>query len=922
MKRIISIVLSMVFVLSISMPAFSADTTPKVTLNGKTVTLKNAPYKDGDMWMLPFKETLGHFNIEIKQNEETGLYEGEVNQIDISVKPDSYTSNYDLVPFELEHYCKSVEDDVYIQFDFLQKIYEVTSSYADDRSIRLTYTPPPPKEEFDLDAYIASYPVHDEVLSIEELGTEESMNKPENTKFKAEWVDVSGNPDFDKAIRLESLVKQPSYIYEQQLLADSKIACELNDVLILTFWARTIVTADESARAKCNVCFEANKDPWEKSLCTDISIGSDWTRYQLVFKMLTTQDAGTMQFGLRFLHHFQTFEVADLTLINYGKGFDTSHITLAGDGSSGEGKLSRYTPQMHNYYGREEDALWREEAFKRIEKYRVKDINVNVTDEQGKPVKDAKVKADMTKSEFHWGSLYQPMFSLQSGQLGLLYDDLFIKNFNTATFNTIGSTGYYNSDVLNDRNNVHVQSPLSANLFRENDIDVRYHNLIWDTENFMGQYLTFSGKTVDDITEQEIIEYYVKHASRTLYEYGDVFYEMDIVNEPVAWNTWYEKYGVGWMVKVMNIVEDICDDIGSDMKFIVNDIVNGDVDNWNRPKALRERIEEYINAGAKIDGVGFEDHFISLTYPQLLYNQAEYVAENLETMSITEYDYNPLVFNDEAIKAEEDFFRDLMIMAYSQPKMTSFVMWGFSDHWHWQGNAPLYDDMFLPKTNQKTWENLTQQEWWTNTGGNTDENGQLKMRGHRGDYKVTVEVDGKKAETTLLVTKDGENTVNAVVTEDGITLTSSEEVPPKKTKVNYVMEGREREVELENMWRKLYENKITKVTACDGRDVSFLKNDEDSHYTLKKTTEVTAQISEPIENGYVSVTVPQSETLSVCSVYGRLDDGEWQYIGNFGSGDEKYIGYNGTYNQFKVTTADNDTVNINKIHISKKEPKI
>lgn len=121
MKRIISIVLSIVFVLSISMPAFSADTTPKVTLNGKTVTLKNAPYKDGDMWMLPFKETMEYLGIDIEYNEETGLYEGKINEIEISVKPESYTSNYDLVPFELEHYCKSVEDDVYIQFDFLQK---------------------------------------------------------------------------------------------------------------------------------------------------------------------------------------------------------------------------------------------------------------------------------------------------------------------------------------------------------------------------------------------------------------------------------------------------------------------------------------------------------------------------------------------------------------------------------------------------------------------------------------------------------------------------------------------------------------------------------------------------------------------------------------------------------------------------------
>ncbi len=912
MKRILSAILSVVFVLSVSLPAFAAEAAPKVTLNGKTVALQNAPYQDEGMWLLPFRETMGHLGLEIAYNAETGLYEGEVNGIEISVKPESYTANYDYVPFELEHYCKSVENDVMIQFDFLEKIYEMTYAEANGANIRLTYTPPPPKEEFDLDAYIASYPQHEEVLTIEDLQIDGY------TKLKAEWVDVPDNPNFDKALRLQSLVKQPNYAYEQQVGTKGKIMCDLDDVLVLTFWARTIITADESARAKCNLCFEANSDPWEKSLSTDIQPGSDWTKYRFVFKMITAQDVGTTQFGLRFLYHHQTFEVADLTLINYGKGFDTSQISLAGDGVSGEGNTGRYAPQMHNYYGREEGALWREEALKRIEKYRVRDIRVNVTDENGNPVPNAKVKADMTKSEFHWGTLYQPAFAMQLGQIGNIYNDLFLENFNTGTINAIGSSAYY----ARDDNNPHNQLPLTANLFRENDIDARYHNLIWDAEGFMDNYFVYSGKTADTITEEELIEYYVKHASRTLYEYGDIFYEMDIENEPLGWEIWYLKYGVDWMVKVMNIVEDICDDIGSDMKFLVNDGVNGEVDNWGKPIALKERIEEYIANGAKIDGVGLEDHFIMLPYPQLLYNQAEYVAENLETMSITEYDYNPRVWNAEAEKAEDDFYKDLVIMAYSQPKMTSFVLWGFSDHWHWAGNAALYDDMFLPKKRQKTWIDLTQKEWWTNTGGNTDSEGKIAMRGHRGNYKITVEANGMEAETTLVVSKDGENTVNAVVGADGIALTSSQQAPPKKTKVNYIMEGRERETELENMWRQLYENKITKITATDGRDISFLTNSEPSNYTITQTAAVTAEIAEPIENGFVSVSVSPGETLSVCSVYGRLDDGEWNYIGNFGSGDEKYIGYSGVFNQFKVTTADNDTVSINQVHVSKKEPKL
>lgn len=921
MKRIISGILSIIFILSLSVQVFAVDIEPKVTLNGKSVKLKNVPYMEDGMWMLPFKETMENLGIEITYNEGNDLYEGTVNEIEISVKPESYSSNYDYVPFELEHYCKRVDGDVMIQFDFLEKIYEITNSYADERSIVLTYTPPADKEEFDLDAYIASYPQHEEVLSIEDLGEESNLTG--YTKMTAEWVDVEDNPNFDKAIRLQSTVKQPNNFYEQQLSAKSKVMCDLDDVLVLTFWARTIITADESARAKCNLCFEHNADPWEKSLATDVTPGSEWTRYRYVFKMVTSNDAGNASFGLRFLYHFQTLEVADLTLVNYGKGFDTSQISLAGDGVSGESDSGRYAPRMHDYYGREEGALWREEALKRIEKYRVKDFNVTVTDESGKPVKDAKVTADMTKSEFHWGSLYQPAFAMQLGQIGLVYDDKFLKNFNTGTLNALLGQSYYAQEVLQDNNNPHLQMPYAANLFRENDIEARYHNGLWDGEGFMSNYLSFSGKTTDTITEEELIKYYVSIASKNLYEYGDIFYEMDLVNEPLAWEVWYLKYGVDWMIKVMKIVEDIRDDLGLDMKFLVNDGVNGEIDNWGKPISLKERINEYVEKGAKIDGVGFEDHFTMLPYPQLLYNQAEYVGEGLETMSVTEYDYNPRVKDERMVEAEKDFFRDLLILTYSQPKMTSFVMWGFSDHWHWAGNAPLYDDMFLPKEeNMKTWQELTQKEWWTNTGGKTDETGLLAMRGHRGNYKITVEVDGKKSETTLVVSADGENTVNAVVGKDEITLVSSEEVQTKESRVNYPMETREREVELENEWKKLYENKITEVISSDGTDVGFLTNDKESDYTITNTRFVTAKVDEVIENGYVQVKLPTNTSLGVCSIYGRLDDGEWQYIGNFGSGDEKYIGYRGKFNQFKISTSDNDVVSINKIHISKKEPKI
>ena len=54
-------------------------------------------------------------------------------------------------------------------------------------------------------------------------------------------------------------------------------------------------------------------------------------------------------------------------------------------------------------------------------------------------------------------------------------------------------------------------------------------------------------------------------------------------------------------------------------------------------------------------------------------------------------------------------------------------------------------------------------EWKTKTGGRTDEKGVCAMRGHRGEYEVTVKVGAKEAKTTLKVTEDGEKSVKAFV---------------------------------------------------------------------------------------------------------------------------------------------------------------
>lgn len=233
-------------------------------------------------------------------------------------------------------------------------------------------------------------------------------------------------------------------------------------------------------------------------------------------------------------------------------------------------------------------------------------------------------------------------------------------------------------------------------------------------------------------------------------------------------------------------------------------------------------------------------------------------------------------------------------------------------------------ETFNPKPCLAIWEKYTKDEWWTNTGAKSDENGSAAMRGHRGNYDITVTVNGKTAKTTLVVSDTGENNVNAVVKSDGtIELASSEEVNRReRTRRNYLMEGRTSEYELTHMWEKLYENKLTDIKFSDGTELDFLAGENGGSHSVKPGEYITASVEEPIENGYVSVTIPDSKTLGVCSVYGSGDGTQWEFIGNFGSGDDKYIGFNGTYKSFKITPTNDKKTTITNIHVSRKEPNL
>nr|WP_255767587.1 hypothetical protein [Haladaptatus halobius] len=56
---------------------------------------------------------------------------------------------------------------------------------------------------------------------------------------------------------------------------------------------------------------------------------------------------------------------------------------------------------------------------------------------------------------------------------------------------------------------------------------------------------------------------------------------------------------------------------------------------------------------------------------------------------MTEFDMSNENWTD---KDKADFLYQFLKMVYSRPTTTDFLMWGFWDGRHWQGQAPLFDE--------------------------------------------------------------------------------------------------------------------------------------------------------------------------------------------------------------------------------------
>lgn len=390
---------------------------------------------------------------------------------------------------------------------------------------------------------------------------------------------------------------------------------------------------------------------------------------------------------------------------------------------------------------RERGGGWREAARQRIEQHRKGDLDVRVTDSQGRPVSAATVTVKMIRHRFGFGALvgtnrWEDRPNAEDARRHLA---LVAERFNKVV--TILKAGEPSSE-------------LALTWLAERGIRVRGHYLMWAPVQPLrergGQPTEVFGLPVKDLVAkaddrqlEAIRQAAFAHIERLLKFGGNRVAEWDAINHLAndAHVRFSDVLGPAIYADVIRRGRELAPH--AQMWVNEGNVLTG----GQRLQKYHAAVAELIALGAKPDGIGFMSHFRDggFTPPSEIYRRLEWFAELVPNLQLTELDIDT---SDEQLQAS--FMRDVLTVAFSHPAVSGIVMWQV---WG-QGaaNKTLWRADWSIKPAGQVWLDQVFKEWWTNGGGTTDRQGKFSTRGFLGDYEVSVRVgDRAKAAQAQLV---------------------------------------------------------------------------------------------------------------------------------------------------------------------------
>ena len=630
-------------------------------------------------------------------------------------------------------------------------------------------------------------------------GTNDYIEKVNLTQYPdyetLKIVDVEGM-HFDKALDV-TVTKTPDNWWEKQIIVNIPDYGRTKDELVLvTFWGKSLWARTDAATAKVAVCDQTAAPDYHNVVTQQIDLTNEWQKYYIVAQQGTSVEAiaGKHSLNFRFGFALQQFQLADIRVEYY---------TVPSDF-----EIPEETP---NYEGIEDDAIWRKEALKSIEKNRKNNMVFNVVDDKGNPIENADIHAEMTRSEMNWGVSTGYEEYTRTGQNAFMLSDRATKHqqmlkdlgFNMVTL-PLNKPGSIDNQALERE----------INYLLDNDLDYRLHCYVWDgldpesTQRlYLSKYRTRLNWDVDYMDKSDYRKIWEDQVNLLGSYAGNYPAEIDVLNEVSPRHYVLQYMGYGEIKRYFELARKL----NPDAKLVLNECgVGGYSVGKGYFDSFLELVKYLKSIDTPIDAAGMQAHQVSANYPYLFYEEAELLTQYVDSVSITEFD----------VGLKEvylyPYVRDVLIACYAHPKINTFVVW--TPFYIYSTSTRLeflygYDDKELPGL--KAWKELVKGEWWTDEKVKTDEHGTATIRGHRGRYDVTVSVNGKSETISMnLTTDEDKNVINAVVSENRIELKCENEyIPsPKKKYVNSLNFGSTTDTDMPALINE-YE-RTTEIVSC------------------------------------------------------------------------------------------------------------
>lgn len=530
-------------------------------------------------------------------------------------------------------------------------------------------------------------------------------------------VPVSGQ-SFTQAFRVQ-VDGQPSNSWSQQLQFTETGGIKTGDIVLFSFWARVISSLEETGGGFATALVE-NNTTYDKEVYNTGNLTNEWVQYFAPFEAANTLAASEMSIAFHLGFAYQTIEIADIRVINYG-----------------DSKTLEEMPETEvTYIGREEDAEWRVAANERIEQVRKGDIEVSVLDPDGQPAEGAVVSIKMLEHEFGFGSAIAADQFLEDKQ----FRDTALALFNEYTLeNALKWQSYQWSQVK-------VTARNTVDLMLAHDKRVRGHVLVWPSWRYNPDYL----QDLEDDPEQLRAEINAR-IDEVVMEFNGDLIDWDVINEVYANHDFMDILGYDEMAEWFNRTRSI----NSSAKLYINDysILSAGGLDLSHQDSFYSTIQQIDADGGMVEGIGLQSHFNNqLTPITKVYTILDHFAELKKDIKITEFDVE---VNDQDLQA--DYTRDFMTIIFSHPSVKSFIMWGFWAGRHWKPEAAMYDLDWTPRKNLQAYKELVFDTWWTDEMVATaDEQGSLTSRGYLGKYEITSTYKGEMRVDTVQVTNNSE----------------------------------------------------------------------------------------------------------------------------------------------------------------------